>query len=202
MLKIIRYIFILSLILFFINCSGLNNTTNKTKRSKPSIYISVSALETYPKQMPGENYFFDGYYLDEERIEKKIAIILKNSNLFSNTQATIGKSDFQVNFIFEWEENTFSDEFIRSCKQGYIQGSLGLFPMYFSETLLMKTELFKNNNKSGSYKYKADLRRWYWVGALVNLARDDEYKLGKIDALVEKMTKTFLKDLAKEINVE
>ena len=90
MLKIIRYIFILSLILFFINCSGLNNTTNKTKRSKPSIYISVSALETYPKQMPGEHIdFFEGYYLVDP--EKLIFCQRSGKNLFFDKIEAKGK---------------------------------------------------------------------------------------------------------------
>lgn len=208
MLKIIKYICILGCILFFINCSGLNTNTNKTLRSKPSIYFSVSpAIEkTYPGFYSGVSFdyqkIFDGYYLAGERIEKKIDAVLENSNLFSNTQAIIEKSDYQIIFIFEWEPHTFSDELIRSGKEGYIEGSFGLFPMYFSETLLMNAELFKNNNKLGSYKYKEDLRVWWWIGALVNLARDDEYKLEKIDTLVEKMTKAFIKDFDKEINIE
>jgi len=200
MLKIIKYICILGCILFFINCSGLNTNTNKTLRSKPSIYFSVSLAteKTYPDFYSGVSFdyreIFDGYYLAGERIEKKIDAVLENSNLFSNTQAITEKSDYQIIFIFEWEPHTFSDELIRAGKEGYIEGSFGLFPMYFSETLLMNAELFKNNNKLGSYKYKEDLRVWCWVGALVNLARDDEYKLEKIDTLVEKMTKAFIKD--------
>jgi hypothetical protein len=213
------------------SCAPVNKSVSKSEIVKYNGKMPSSVTYSVMVSPSTRSFGNIDFVLNEKKISTKIFEMLSKSFvLTSTTTASLyptgihpdaqgtsdmenqnegdlekGISDYHFSISIGWDKTTLTDEFIdESFRPGIIAGSLGLFPVTFSDKIEMGISVTSRSDSSKDYHYEEFVTYVFWGPAVftkmvMTKSVGNRLVIGseKFIPKIEKMMSKFIKDISK-----
>jgi len=143
-----------------------------------------------------ESHYPTGTHPDAQGISD-----FENLNMRDGARQT---PDYHFSINIGWDKVTLADEFIDIARGGWIQGSLGLFPVTISDTIEMDIYVKAEGTTSDPYHYEKSVTYVYWgpITWPMMVWNGGRLIIGSERCIpkIEKMMEDFVNDFSKELD--